>query len=481
MILEIIGAKLISPVFGLSHFVWMSQITITLLSISFGSYLSSFIKNENLTFLFSSIIISSLYSIITNIFFQEISFGLLHLPFIYAASLTSFVLYFIPLTCLGLIFPIITEEIKKISNNRIGKISALSTIGSVFGTLISGAVLIRWFNNQTILLYTSFFIIFWSLIYLFLKDKKRFNLIIKFIFMLVLVSILFVFKRNNLKNDIKLIEKKNSNFGEILVIEDKNYKLILNEGLVQINYDYILNKSAHYFTYALKELTLLSRPNVKNVLHIGLGAGVVPTEFQKRGIDNTVVEINPTMLDVAKKHYNYDDIKIKTIIQDGRFFIKTSNKKYDAIILDAFLVDSVPVFLLTKEAFQEMKNLLNKNGIIVINSFGSVNPPSILTKSINKTLKSVFKNVNCYSLNEFNVFFTSSDGDIHLRNFTDYSEVHPDVVENLKRILSTKMYIDDIGGILMSDNSNLIEIKDNSPTELFRKKNNNKILQNPEH
>jgi spermidine synthase len=42
------------------------------------------------------------------------------------------------------------------------------------------------------------------------------------------------------------------------------------------------------------------------------------------------------------------------------------------IILDAFLGDSSPSHLMTKEAFESMRNLLKPGGVLVINSFGDL-------------------------------------------------------------------------------------------------------------
>src|ERR1041385_1376666 len=39
LIVEILGAKMLSPYVGTSHFVWTAQITVTLISLALGYYL----------------------------------------------------------------------------------------------------------------------------------------------------------------------------------------------------------------------------------------------------------------------------------------------------------------------------------------------------------------------------------------------------------------------------------------------------------
>ena len=38
MVVEILGAKMLSPYIGLSHFVWTAQIAVTLVALSCGYY-----------------------------------------------------------------------------------------------------------------------------------------------------------------------------------------------------------------------------------------------------------------------------------------------------------------------------------------------------------------------------------------------------------------------------------------------------------
>ncbi len=115
----------------------------------------------------------------------------------------------------------------------------------------------------------------------------------------------------------------------------------------------------------------------KNILIIGLGGGVLPQTFEKL-LPNTVitsVEIDPAVVSIAKKYFNYKESdRIKTSTQDGRVFVKRALRKkqtYDWIILDAFNGDYIPEHLLTIEFLQEIKSLLSDNGILSANTFSS--------------------------------------------------------------------------------------------------------------
>ncbi|PCI65633.1 MAG: hypothetical protein COB38_10915 [Gammaproteobacteria bacterium] len=122
---------------------------------------------------------------------------------------------------------------------------------------------------------------------------------------------------------------------------------------------------------------LAYNPLPKNILIIGLGGGTLPQAFEKLLPDTVItsVEIDPAVVSIAKKYFNYKESdRVKTSTQDGRVFVKRALRKkqsYDWIILDAFNGDYIPEHLLTVEFLQEVKNLLSDNGILSANTFSS--------------------------------------------------------------------------------------------------------------
>ena len=113
----------------------------------------------------------------------------------------------------------------------------------------------------------------------------------------------------------------------------------------------------------------------KNILIIGLGGGSLPMAFSKILPESNVtsVEIDPAVVKLAKKYFDYQESeKIKTVVKDGRVFIKRAIKnkqQFDWIILDAFNGDYIPEHLLTVEFLAEAKTLLSKGGLLSANTF----------------------------------------------------------------------------------------------------------------
>ena len=115
---------------------------------------------------------------------------------------------------------------------------------------------------------------------------------------------------------------------------------------------------------------------------VGLGVGSIAS-YSKPGQVFTFYEIDPVVVEIAKdkKYFNFLSSMEGTyniIIGDGRLKLRDApNSLYEMIILDAFSSDSIPVHLLTKEAFNLYLSKIKKNGLIVFhisNKFVDLKP-----------------------------------------------------------------------------------------------------------
>ncbi|HEX2926459.1 MAG TPA: hypothetical protein VHP38_09435 [Ruminiclostridium sp.] len=134
-------------------------------------------------------------------------------------------------------------------------------------------------------------------------------------------------------------------------------------------------------------LTSYSSDKPLRVGAIGLGIGTIAA-YARPGDTYCFYEINPDVIAFASDeryfHYLKDaqhrGAKIEIIQGDGRLSMENEakgtlpsgnagavgNQPYDVIVLDAFSSDSIPMHLLTVEAFQSYFNLLAKDGIIAV-------------------------------------------------------------------------------------------------------------------
>jgi len=102
---------------------------------------------------------------------------------------------------------------------------------------------------------------------------------------------------------------------------------------------------------------------------IGVGAGTV-CAYAKPGDEWWLFELNPAVQKAARDYFHYLE-KIsgpyEFLIGDGRLQLSQSDASdFDLILLDAFSSDSVPVHLLTREAFQLYFERLKPVGLLVV-------------------------------------------------------------------------------------------------------------------
>ncbi len=122
---------------------------------------------------------------------------------------------------------------------------------------------------------------------------------------------------------------------------------------------------------------LLLTPEPESILVAGLGGGSIPMTFGDLFPDALidVVEIDPAVVSVAREFFLFEETaNMHVHVNDARVFIKRAvleGRKYDYIMLDAFTGDYIPEHLLTREFLEEVKQILNPDGVLVANTFST--------------------------------------------------------------------------------------------------------------
>ncbi|MBI2279516.1 MAG: fused MFS/spermidine synthase, partial [Bacteroidetes bacterium] len=145
----------------------------------------------------------------------------------------------------------------------------------------------------------------------------------------------------------------------------------------------------------------------KNALLLGLGGGTLYKQLQQKGFDIDVVEIDERIEKVAKKYFHIEK-ELNVVVDDARHYIKTTSQKYDVVIYDLYHSETPPVHLMTNEAFAEIKNMLNPEGVLVVNFYGFIaGKRGRAARSIYKTLLE----------QQFDVRLFATEGEENQRNF----------------------------------------------------------------
>lgn len=111
----------------------------------------------------------------------------------------------------------------------------------------------------------------------------------------------------------------------------------------------------------------------RNALVLGLGGGTVVSILSKHfpGIKQTIVDIDPVIVNLAKQYFFVDRIPNTTIVQDdANVFVTRARKKheiYDLVIVDICFGRIIPGFVTEQIFLQKLRNILHPEGVLYIN------------------------------------------------------------------------------------------------------------------
>jgi len=484
MVVEILGAKMLAPYFGTSHFVWVAQIGVTMVALACGYFLGGRLADRSPRpgALFTGYLLAAAWCAGSVLATEPVSYACLKYNLAIGSILASAALFFVPLTLMAMTVPFLIRAVSQSLANlgsRVGTLSAVSTLGSFLGTAGIGYVLIPLVANSTTMFGCATVLALLAAVYFVVFARKldakagsgagRFAATALWI---GLAAFLAERQRTARLDGAVELFRGNSHFGMLQVVQvSDTQRYYLNDFLAQNIYDPEAEQSTAMFTYMLAELARAYTPELNSALCIGMGVGIVPMDFARAGTRVDVVEINPAVVPLAEEYFNFDRTKVSLTIDDGRHFLNATTNRYDAVILDAFLGDSSPAHLMSREAFDAMRRCLNVEGVLVINCFGELDArKNYFTASLDRTLRGVFKSVKIHAQGNGNLFFVASD-QLELRRLreTDFTKVHPQARRWVEGAFARELTMNAADGIVLTDDYNPVDYYDAANREELRK------------
>ncbi|MDI6817529.1 MAG: fused MFS/spermidine synthase [Actinomycetota bacterium] len=442
--LEILGGRLLSPFFGASVYVWGSIISVFLIALSTGYYVGGIISDKRPSVVYLAgfiaaagmltLIIPPLAPPLSRFFFST---GLAN----YGALVVAMILFVLPSIGLGMVSPYVVKlgvaETVRLGN-MVGKFYAVSTFGSIFGTLATTFILIPYFGvNEVIFSLGAVLVTLALIVFAYQRLWRRTALVLISTVLILMAAVTSPTLAVSMQG-MDMVFAHESMYNDIFVGDQGDIRyLMFTEKLLQSG----MNKNApnmHLFNYTklIDEAAAHFKPQASDFLLIGLGGGSIPKALlagrEKIVVDT--VEIDQAVIDVA---YDYFDTpkqdNFRTIAMDGRMFLQATDKQYDVVILDAYNSLFIPYHLTTKEFFEELAVTLKPDGIAVLNVIS--NPEgeySRFFKSLLKTVNEVFPEWSIYlaedadSSSVNNIVLVASreklDSPDHIGDFIQYRE-----------------------------------------------------------
>jgi len=392
MVLEILASRVIAPYYGTGLFVWSSIISVILASLSIGYYIGGRMADykPSIQFLCYALFLAGLLTALSPLLKDAYVLSGIRPEFKYGGLVLSALLFALPSLLLGFVAPysvrIAARSIKHVGGTA-GSLYAVSTVGSIAGTLAAGFWLIPSYGVTSIIYGVSLVLVLLSLTGI--KRKTLFA----FVSAIVIIPLALSFLA---PPEYPVLFVTDSEYYKITVYEDpgelsRRMKLDASRaGGVYLNSDH------HLCDYSeITHLAYALNPEPERILVIGLGPGTQTkdayTMFPNARVD--VIEIDGAQVGVAEEYFGLDKSKVSSLqAGDARALLSTSKEKYDVIIVDAFVSKfSVPYHLITKEFIQVLSSHLTEDGVVCVNVISAVEGGrSPFFKSAYATYSSVF-------------------------------------------------------------------------------------------
>lgn len=484
MALELLGSRLLAPVFGNSIFVWGSLIGVVLASLSAGYYLGGKLadirpdlETLSLAVFVAGLLVLALPTLTPPVFDAVVG---IRLGERYSPLLATMILLGPPSILLGMVSPYAIRLAAK-SFEKLGRASgnlyALSTLGSIVGTFVTVFVLIPEFGVNKIIVALGVALLVVAFLGLGIRLK---------VFVL-LILIVLPFAAPYLVAHRLTVATYSLALGDTVYETDTPYHHLLVadafDAMHQSTVRYlILDDNFHsaidlsdpdrtVFAYTeYFHIPFLVNPNITKVLFIGGGGFTGPKSFLRHYAKVTVdvAEIDPEVIRVAEQYFGVEPANPRLHIynEDGRIFLQQTDQKYDLVILDAYSKSYVPFHLMTSEFLKLVANHLTTNGTVISNLIAQISGggSQLLGAEIN-TVHGVFPTVYAFAtrgaeyLNLQNIIILASLFTNHLTE-ADFQRLA--TAPNAARV----QLVSDIGNFFVMATSNAPNLTDNfAPVE----------------
>jgi len=403
--LELLASRIMTPYFGVSLYIWTGILSITLVSLAFGYWWGGRLAGsakaptpQRLGLLFSVMpALAGIAIVAACLVYPHAFHPLARWSLVGGAFAACLILLLLPLIATSAMNPLLVALLlqRKHSGSQgdagAGLVFFVSTLGSVAGVLVTAFGLIPYISNFTATLMVALLLGLLSLLAAASKlPMTSRGMVIACGIVSMLGAALLAWQGDRYtgrqgplafsgaKWQVEAVHS--SLFGTVKVLRsDKDgdgrfLRLYFHDGLIQNTVD-SNQRSVSFYTYALEALARAYQAQPKQVLMLGLGAGIVPTRFAASGSNVEVVEIDPSSVEVATRYFGFDAKRVTTHQADARTHVGQCTPRHDVVLVDLFHGDGTPDYLITREFFSDLKRCLRPGGIAVFNTFADVEDP----------------------------------------------------------------------------------------------------------
>jgi spermidine synthase len=413
---EIAAARLLAPYFGASTIVWANTIGVVLVALSIGYWFGGRFADRHphlrglcLVVLAAALLIAAIpFASRPFLSFSVDAFDTVSVGGFAGSLFGVLVLVAVPVTLLGAAAPwavrLAVGEVDR-SGEVVGRLYAISTAGSLFGTMAAALLLIPLLGTQRTFLVFA----------LALALVGAAGLGWRFVAVPALLALALAIPAGTIKaaDTGRVLHEAETTQQYARVVErpDGAVVLELNEGQAV----HSIYRPGQYLTgdYWDGHLVLPFAAQAEapaRIAILGNAGGTVARAyghfFPATRVD--AVEIDGELTELGRRYFGLHNPRMRTFAEDARPWLERSSGGYDAIMVDAYRQPYIPFYLATREFFELARDRLAPGGLVIVN-VGHPEGSIALEQVLGRTMAAAFPRVLRYPIEATNTLLVGAD------------------------------------------------------------------------
>jgi len=397
---EIAAARLLAPWFGASTIVWANTIATVLVALSVGYWYGGRLADRDPTVHGMArivLIAAGLLALVPFVAGPFLRISVDALDRVQAGAFVGsligvLVLIAVPVFVLGVVAPYAVrlsvtavDEAGRVA----GRLYAISTLGSLAGVFLSALLFIPLLGTRR-----TFLVFALALAVVAAPVLGRRWILVPAAGVLLLLAPVGTIKT---ADAAKVVWERETEYQYARVVQDPDgeRRLELNEGQA-IHSVYRPGRwlTGNYWDEALVLPPVLAGRAPRSIAILGNAAGTTARAYGHYfpGTRVDAVEIDRELTGVGRRLFDLGGPNLHMHTADARPFLRSSTRRWDAILVDAYRQPYIPFYLATKEFFRLAADHLNPGGIVIVN-VGHPEDSDALEKVLTATMGEAFPTV----------------------------------------------------------------------------------------
>jgi len=406
MALEILGSRLLAPVFGNSLYVWGALIGVILAAMSsgyaFGGWISD--RRPGGQVLAGLLLVSGAWTFLVAWIGQAVLFrvaGATEDPR-WGPCLAAAVLLAPPAFGLSGVLPamlrLAVSDLEFLGRHT-GRMIALSTVGSLAGTWGTAFFFLSWIGSHALIAWLGALQAALGLWWLIKAGSMRLLTVTLCTVAICGLGAAAWFPVQMLKTPVY---QEDSPYQQVRIRDDDLFRyLVLDRTFHAVMWK--ADPDTLFLPYSqLMVSSLALVPNPKRALILGHGGGSFAKWLARYWpqLEVDVVEFDPVVVRMAEEYFSYHaPANHHVFVRDARAFLSQSESTYDLIWADAFARHLVPFHLTTAEFFSDLRRHLAADGVLVVNLASSGTGGDLRrAQAVVETMKQSFPVIETYAV-----------------------------------------------------------------------------------